>query len=69
MESLTLEAAKLAEHSRVQYCNFTLRPLSYEVNKPDAGMPSVCTCASPPMIMESAVMSRRESENREDQVV
>jgi Ca2+-binding EF-hand superfamily protein len=69
MESLTLEAAKLAEHSRVQYCNFTLRPLSYEVNKPDAGMPSVCTCASQPMIMESAVMSRRQSENREDQVV
>lgn len=37
LETLTLEAAKLAEHPNVQYCNFTLRPMSYEVCKPDGG--------------------------------
>lgn len=37
METLTLEAARLAESKNVQYCNFTLRPLSYEVCKRDGG--------------------------------
>jgi len=35
LETLTLEAAKLAENKRVQCCNFTLRPMSYEVYKPE----------------------------------
>lgn len=37
LETLTLEAARLAEHSNVQYCNFTLRPMGYETCKSDAG--------------------------------
>ena len=37
LETLTLEAAKLAENKRVQCCNFTLRPMSYEVYKPEGG--------------------------------
>jgi len=37
LETLTLEAARLAEHSNVQYCNFTLRPMSYETSKVEAG--------------------------------
>lgn len=37
METPTLEAARLAESKNVQYCNFTLRPLSYEVCKRDGG--------------------------------
>ena len=26
----------MAEHNNVQYCNFTLRPMSYEICKADA---------------------------------
>jgi len=37
LETLILEAARLAEHSSVQYCNFTLRPMSYETIKVEAG--------------------------------
>lgn len=32
-----MEAARLAEHNNVQYCNFTLRPMSYETSKVEAG--------------------------------
>ena len=37
-EAMTLQAAKLSEHTTVQYCNFTLRPLSYDVFKQEGGM-------------------------------
>lgn len=42
IDSLTLEAARLAESRNVQYCNFTLRPLSYDVHKPDGGKELGC---------------------------
>ena len=44
MDALTLEAARLAENSNVQYCNFTLRPLSYEIYKRDGGELSWVIC-------------------------